>query len=180
MRGNRVLIAPVLVARDRGRETGLPRIPSNAWVGRWRSDVPRLIESRDPVELEGLRLKPYFIAARGREVIDTDSVLKHAAEALRASSVPSMAHLGLGYIVYHAGEGGNWLLVRVWLDGGIVSGLLGRIDGGHYSEVKEPMVECVWEEIPVHHERGAWVRYMMSDPADPEAYLRDTLASGYR
>lgn len=141
--------------------------------------LPRLIESHDPVELEGMRLKPYFIAAQGREDIDTDPVLRHAAEALRVSSVPAMAHLGLGYMVYHAGEGGNWLLVRVWLDGGIVSGLLGRIEGTRYAEVTEPLVECVWEEIPVHHERGAWVRHMMTDPADPEAYLRDRLSAGY-
>ena len=140
---------------------------------------PRLIESRDPAEVEGMRLKPYFIAVQGGEDVDTGPVLKQAAGALRDSSIPAMPHLGLGYVVYHAGEGGNWLLVRVWLDGGIVSGLLGRIEDQRYSEVVEPLVECVWEEIPVHHERCAWVRHMMTGSADPEAYLRDRLASGY-
>lgn len=139
----------------------------------------RLIQSHDCVDLGGIRFKPYSIAAEGREDIAMRRVLGYAAEALAASSIPTLSHRGLGYIIYHAGTGGNWLLVRPWLDGGIVSGLLGRIDGDCYMEVTAPLIECVWEEIPAHHERGAWVRHMMTDAEDREGYLRDRLADGY-
>lgn len=140
---------------------------------------PRLIRNHELVELEGLCFKPYSIAAEGREDIDMEPVFEHAAEILSNSSIPSMDHRGLGYIIYHSGTGGDWLLMRAWLDGGILSGLLGRIDGDRYTEVTAPLIECVWEEIPAHHERGAWVKHIMTAPENPQAYLQDRLVEGY-
>lgn len=140
---------------------------------------PRLIRSLDLVTLGGITIKRYFIAVKGREDIAVQPVLGHADEALAGSSLSTLAHRGLGYLIHHAGTDGNWLLVRVWLDGGIVSGLLARIDGERCTKVTAPLIECVWEEIPAHHERGAWVRHMMTGAKNPEAYLRDRLPDGY-
>lgn len=139
----------------------------------------RLIQSHDPATVGGIRLKPYSIASEGRAKIAMRPVHGHAAEALARSSIPVMAHCRLGYVIYHAGTDGYWLLVRVWLDGGIVAGLLARVDGERCTEVADPLIECVWEEIPAHHERDAWVRHMMTDPENPQGYLRDRLPDGY-
>ena len=140
---------------------------------------PRLMKFHDVANISGICFKVYSIAVDGRENIVIGPVLKHASEFLAASAVPTMDHARLGYIVYHAGDGGNWLLIRTWLGGGIVAGLLGQIDGNRFDVVTEPLIECVWEEVPVHHERCAWVRHMMTDPPDPTGYLKDHLAEGY-
>lgn len=140
---------------------------------------PRLIRNHDFVEIEGIVFKPYSIDSMGRGAFDMRPIQTHAKKALSTVSIPAMKHRGLGYIIYHSGSEATWLLVRVWLDGGIVSGTVGRIDGNRYMQVTEPVVECVWEEIPAHHERNAWVRHMMIDPESPENYLQDRLEDGY-
>lgn len=139
---------------------------------------PRTLACYDVVEMSGIRTKPYTIFAEGREGIDMAPVLDHAEIALAASSIPSTARHGLGYLIYHAGMQTNWLLTRVWMPGGIVSGLLARIENGERVDVTEPIIECVWEEVVVHHERMAWVRHMMGRAEDPDAYLDDRLPSG--
>lgn len=139
---------------------------------------PRLFKSYDPVRMSGTRIKPYTIAAPGREDIDLQPVLDRAAVALAASSLMSMPHRGLGYLILHAGEEANWLLTRVWMKGGIVSGLLARFDGGEITDVHDPLVECVWEEVVAHYERQAWVRHMMTDAEDTAGYLGDRLTGG--
>ena len=142
--------------------------------------TPRLFEPRKTFNHAGIRFKFCTIAAAGREDIATGPIVKAVTSAIDASKVPTLDHRGLGYVVYHAGEQANWLLTRVWLDGDIVSGLLGRVIDGTYKDVTEPLVECVWEEIAVHHEREAWVRHMMSGPQNPDAYLADVIAGGMR
>ena len=138
----------------------------------------RLFKSHKIAEMSGIRLKPYSIAATGREDIDMAPVLDAASAALAESGIPGMAHRGLGYLIYHAGEGANWLLTRVWMEGCIVSGLLDQIAGGQRVAVEEPFIECVWEEIIAHHERNAWVGNMMGAEENPAAYLADMLPEG--
>ena len=138
----------------------------------------RLYKSHEIAGMSGVRFNPYSIAAEGREGIDMAPVLDHAAAALAASDVPGMAHKGLGYLIYHAGEGANWLLTRVWMEGGIVSGLMARIHGDGLRDVAEPFVECVWEETVAHHERDSWVKHMMGGKENPSAYLGDRCPDG--
>jgi len=107
-----------------------------------------------------------------------DVMATHAIRALEASDIPQMPHQGLGYMVCHAGEEANWLLTRVWMEGGIVAGLLGRAEHASYAPVTTPLIECVWEEIVAHHEREAWVRHMMRGEAQPQAYVQDQLPDG--
>ncbi|GAB5506858.1 MAG: hypothetical protein Rhirs2KO_20210 [Rhizobiaceae bacterium] len=140
--------------------------------------APRLFEPREAFSHAGIRFKFCTIAAAGRENIATRPIVEAAKRAVEASGVPALDHRGLGYVIYHAGEQANWLLTRVWLNGDIVSGLLGRIVDGAYVDVSEPLVECVWEEIAVHHERDAWVRHMMSGLENPDAYMAETIAVG--
>ena len=128
--------------------------------------------------MSGIRLKPYSIAAAGREGIGMAPVLDIASAAVAESDIPGAAHSGLGYLVYHAGEGADWLLTRVWMEGCIVSGLLYRVAGGRRVAVEEPFIECVWEEVVAHHERDAWVRNMMGAGENPAAYLADLLPDG--
>ena len=139
---------------------------------------PRLFKSHGAAEMSGVRLKPYSIATAGREDIDMGPVMDIVAASLAESDIPGMEHRGLGYVVYHAGEIANWLLTRVWMDGSIVTGLLAQVEGGERVDVEKPYIECVWEEIAVHHERGAWVKHMMGAGEDPDAYLADMLPDG--
>lgn len=127
---------------------------------------------------EGIRLKTYSISAKPGVEVEMSGAMAHAAEALRQSSIPWMQHQGLGYLIYHMGEEGGWLLTRVWLKGGIVSGLLHRDQGYGFEPVPVPLVECVWESVVTQHERDAWVRQMMSDGADHQGYLEDWLPDG--
>ena len=138
----------------------------------------RLFKSHDIAEMSGIRLKPYSIAATGRDGIDMAPVLDIASAALAESEIPGMSHKGLGYLIYHAGEDANWLLTRVWAEECIVAGLLVQVADGQRVAVVEPFIECVWEEIVAHHERNAWVRSMMGTEENSAAYLADLHPDG--
>ncbi|MEM6638339.1 MAG: hypothetical protein AAF610_00415 [Pseudomonadota bacterium] len=129
-------------------------------------------------DLAGLKIKPYTIAAAGREEIDIHRVLEHADAELRSSGLSSLAHHGLGYVIYHAGADANWLLLRVWVDGCIVAGRVVHVVDDQRVEIESPLIECVYEQVPASHERTAWVRHMMGDTPDAAGYLADRLTDG--
>jgi len=140
---------------------------------------PRKFAFSNEFEGAGIRFKPYLITIEKKPAIDILPVLSLAADFIQNSKFTGMPHCGLGYIIYHVGKDANWLLTRVWLPGGIVSGLLARIENGAYIEVHEPLIECVWEEVVVHHERCAWVKRMMSGENASKRYLSDKLPNGF-
>ncbi|WP_428648505.1 hypothetical protein [Roseibium sp.] len=139
----------------------------------------RLYRSYPPVECAGVRLKPYTIAAAGREDFNIQAALDYAAVALAASPVAWMRHRGLGYLMHHRGEDGNWFLLRVWLEGDIQAGLLSADHGRGFEPVTMPACECVWEGLVTCHEREAWIRHMMSETENPDGYLADRLEDGF-
>ncbi|WP_424981660.1 hypothetical protein [Maritalea sp. S77] len=129
------------------------------------------------VQQFGFELKTYSICAKSRTPLPTDPIFSAAMEALHTSQIIDMPHQGIGYLMVHFGEAANWVLTRVWREGDIVAGLLTHFEAGKLLQVDEPMIECVWEEVIVHHERNAWVKHMMGG-AGKEGYLADHLADG--
>ena len=138
----------------------------------------RLYTSYAPIEVGGIMLKPYTIAAEGREDLNVEHALAYARKALPESGIPWMHHHGLGYLIYHAGEDANWILLRAWVEGDIQVGMICGDYGYGFKPLSIPACECVWEALIASHERDAWVRNMMSTQTDPDAYLNDTLTDG--
>lgn len=139
---------------------------------------PRLFKYHSLLNVDGIQLKFYSISAKGNENIDNDLAIANVQKSLVMSEVPTMEHFKAGYVVHHAGEDSTWLLTRVWLEGGIVSGLLHRQQEDKFEKVTMPLIECVWESVVTQHERDAWVSHMMSK-GDREGYLGDYLKDGY-
>jgi len=86
---------------------------------------------------------------------------------------------GLGYLIVHAGDVDDWLLLRWWVDGGIVAGELAcRRGDAPFKIFEKPYIECVWEGVVTEFERDAWVRHIMAGSGHSEEYLSDQLATG--
>lgn len=88
---------------------------------------------------------------------------------------------GLGYCIAHVGDEAVWLLVDWWISGGIVcqrmlSAPLAQPD--RFTPVTAPALACVWELAVIAHERDAWVRHMLTERPDADAYLQAVLPAG--
>ncbi|MEL6415229.1 MAG: hypothetical protein AAFZ74_16625 [Pseudomonadota bacterium] len=132
-------------------------------------------------EIDGLTFKTYLITRSGEETI-SEAMLGNAKAYVRLT-LPSIrqqegADHGLGYIILHAGEMGNWLLIHWWAYQDIALRMLASADIGntHFkSEDHRRFHACVWEHVVIDHERDAWVEHMMKEQSDPEGYLAATL-----
>lgn len=86
---------------------------------------------------------------------------------------------GVGWIVAHEGEDGDYVLVDWWTEGGIVQHHLhGAPRGGRLRHGwPEGAGFCVWELAIACHERTAWIRHVLAraDAPDWEGYFADTL-----
>lgn len=129
-------------------------------------------------ELSGVKLKIYGMCGEGKEV---DSLTTDHAK----SFVESRANFGpdakYGFIVVHHGEEAIWLLVDWWIEDILHQQLFYAPDGNSKNFQDGPPnheMACVWELLVTSHERDAWVKHTMLDPAnaDFEAYLADTLS----
>lgn len=88
---------------------------------------------------------------------------------------------GLGYCIAHVGDEAVWLLVDWWISGGIVcqrmlSAPLTQPDT--FTPVTAPALACVWELAVIAHERDAWVRHMLTERPEADAYLQAVLSAG--
>ncbi len=145
----------------------------------------RAIRFAGVVSLRGTQLKRYDISIDGAPVDEASygRAMKMAEEVLPREAVAA-DRPGVGVMIRHTGraveylvvcwwENQNELIVRVFVramnDGGKI-GREWRDAAGEYSV-------CVWDFAVLWHERGAYVRHVMTPAAGPdlEAYLRDSL-----
>lgn len=87
---------------------------------------------------------------------------------------------GLGWIIVHEGQAGDYVLVDWWTDQDLVQHRLhGAPRGAPSLQYGWPQGAgfCVWELAVCWFERQAWVRHVLARAADPhfEGYLRDRL-----
>ena len=141
---------------------------------RSRRFVARGVTSIGPIQL-----KTYTITAEGRAAPDVIAGVEFARVQLPSATAQGFEETGKGYLIFHAGEVEDWLLVRWWINGGIVAGLLASRQGdARFEYCAQPYIECVWEGFITEFERSAWVRHMMTASPDTAAYLDDQLPTG--
>ncbi len=135
-------------------------------------------------DLAGIQFKLYTIVCRESERI-SDRKITDALDYIRLN-LPSVRQQegpdhGLGYIILHAGEMSNWLLIHWWAHQDVAMRLLASADIGDdrfKSEDTRRFHACVWEHVVIDHERNAWVERAMTNAGTATDYLDDRLADG--
>lgn len=155
----------------------------NATIRRVNLEAIPAYRSR-PVQLLGIertagwRIKVYGIAAtaeRPRQQL-IDAARKVAAATLPAPDADG-AH-GVGFVVVHDARPACFVLVNWWVRGYDLFQRYFRSPLQRPEQLEPlttPAVGCVWELAVTGHERHAWVRHVLTRPADAdiEAYLAD-------
>lgn len=132
------------------------------------------------------QLKAYGITAhveRESDIIPTDLVRAARDHTIRieAEARTEGGHFNLGFVVVHEGLVGTWLLMDWWAHDDIRCQLLSLAQHSaapRFESVSRPLAACVWEALPIAHESHAWVKHMLSDKPDREAYLSDWMPDG--
>ncbi|MEM8983596.1 MAG: hypothetical protein AAGC71_11255 [Pseudomonadota bacterium] len=90
---------------------------------------------------------------------------------------------GSGYAMVHHGEQAVWLLAHWWAHVDIAMRLLASAPADGLPEFVSRDAErfhaCVWEHVVINHERDAWVRHVLTDTPDLDAYRADALPDGW-
>lgn len=130
-------------------------------------------------EHDGNRIKRYELHARGVDLAahpvgaGEDRILAELPTPARTAARP-----GVGFLIRHLGSSLDYL-VLTWFDN--ENELLQRIhtraagSGDPWRESSRTASFCVWDEQVIHHEREAYVRHVLRDVPDLDAYLADTL-----
>lgn len=143
-----------------------------AFIDQWREDelaIKAYAIQRNPDPAVPLLPAEVAMAARKTAM----SAVQGAASDPRAT--------GLGFCIVHVGEDAVWLLVDWWISGGILcqqmySALLDQPE--QFQPVRGPFIACVWELEVTAHERGAWMRHVLRETPDINAYVADVLPAG--
>ncbi|SED58706.1 Ketosteroid isomerase-related protein [Rhizobiales bacterium GAS188] len=148
--------------------------------------APRRFASLGVWDFGDFKLKAYGIKASPEPAVPLlpadviEAARTHAGERLSAAGREG-GHYGLGYAILHSGIEANWLLVDWWAHADIGCQLLSSSTAtapAIFAPVTRPLMACVWELIPIGHERNAWVRHMLKPVPDRAGYLADRLADG--
>ncbi|MEM7701543.1 MAG: hypothetical protein AAF251_06355 [Pseudomonadota bacterium] len=138
----------------------------------------------EATELGGIDFKIYTIARTGAS--DVSPALLRNAYSYIETVLPEVRKEegpdhGLGYVILHAGQMSNWLLIHWWAHSDIALRLLASAELGtdvFVSHDHKRFHACVWEHVVIDHERLAWVRQAMSATGSASNYQSDRLADG--
>ncbi|NBB84342.1 MAG: hypothetical protein GVY28_13170 [Alphaproteobacteria bacterium] len=141
---------------------------------------PRRIRFLEVWRPAGWILKVYLITHEGRSLVDgrMDAVFDRAQARLDEIDAMDPAHHGLGFVMLHLGENGDYLLVDTWTDNDILRHAnYGAKPGGAFRDDWPGTGACVWELAVVLHERAAWLRHMLRPDGrpDPGSWVADQL-----
>lgn len=130
-----------------------------------------------PQKFGGSTFKAYHIAIEehAEAALDPDS---HAY--LNAFVEANLDSEQIGFVMAHAGEEADWLLLYWWSIGGILHRHIvsRRADQDGFDLADPSIVACVWEQIVIEYERKAWVRHVLTASPSRSAYLQDVLPNG--
>ena len=132
-------------------------------------------------DVAGWRVKLYAIATAGNT---TRPELLDAALATAADVLPQPPatdeHHGLAFVVAHDARDYAFVLVNWWQGENEIfqhtfSAPLD--DPTALAPLASDAIGCVWELAPIDHERRAWLRHVLANPAGPDidAYFEDHL-----
>jgi hypothetical protein len=159
----------------------------------------KLLTSLPPIELAGRHIKRYHItpgpAGTGPAGIGPAGI-GPAVEKAALDHLPLLLPEPDGtppatFAVIHRGaDGSAYLVAYSWVWDNVLHVRSAAAaqpaldcpddDPEHFVTLDRPWFGCVWELAPVHHERNAWVRHMLTPAvADLDGYLADSMASGY-
>jgi hypothetical protein len=89
--------------------------------------------------------------------------------------------LSFAYSIVHEDEDGCYVVVGWWSRNRVIlhtrTWLADWADLGTLTEAPANATACIWELVPMAHERSAWVRHVVQpDEPDLDAYRTDTVA----
>src|SRR5258708_5568442 len=132
---------------------------------------PRRVRALDTWRCRGWTLKRYVVEIAGRLAgeADLERAQNEADARLVELETSDPARHGLGFLILHLGENGDYLLVETWTDQDILSHVnYGAAKGGKYRSDWPGPGACVWELAVMCHEREAWLRHMLRTDGNPD------------
>jgi hypothetical protein len=144
---------------------------------------PRLTLCLRLHEFDEWRVKVYGISAKGTQ---PGAALVEAACGLAEREFPRPAmgegRQGVGFVIAHEGEEGDWVLLD-WWTADLLRHRAFRSSVGAADFTPVPPGEpaaCVWELAVIDHERRAWIRHVLASPQSPDlsGYLDDRFQDG--
>jgi hypothetical protein len=144
---------------------------------------PRLTSCLRLHEFDGWRIKVYGITVKETQ---PDAKLVAAACELAERDFPRPAtadgRQGVGFVIVHEGEEGDWVLLD-WWTADLLRHRAFRSAPGAAAFTPVPPGEptaCVWELAVIDHERQVWIRHVLATPDSPDlqAYLDNRFQDG--
>ena len=145
--------------------------------------APRSVRALGLRQFGGWTLKLYGIAYGGGEARPelVDAAVRVASSALPSPAVDSHRY-GLGFLGIHDGRDSNFVFVSWWENENELQHRVFVSTPEHPGRLRratpEDPIACVWDLSVIAHERQAWIRHMLAEPAalNAEAYLADALS----
>jgi hypothetical protein len=141
----------------------------------------RAVRPVDVWRVHGWKVKAYSIAVR-RELARpelVDAMRKLVAGRLPRPAV-SDAHHGAAFACAHDGETGEFVFLCWWENENELAHVVwgGAKGSGLPERGTHQTRSCVWEAAVLCHERNAWLRHVLANPAGPDldAYFADVLS----
>jgi len=141
----------------------------------------RAVRPVDVWRVHGWRVKAYSIAAHGHRA---RAELVDAMRKLVAARLPrpamSDAHHGAAFACAHDGDSGEFVFLCWWeYENELAHVVWGGAKGSGLPERGTHQTRsCVWEAAVLCHERSAWLRHVLANPAGPdlERYFADMMS----
>jgi hypothetical protein len=130
-------------------------------------------------DIEGWKIKTYRTTSLGADLMS--AARRRAADALPARP-DRVGAFGVGFLIVHQTAGSCFALVDWWvredeLHQRVFAASADR--PASFEPLPTPVVGCVPALGVLGHERQAWLRHVLANPAGPdiEAYLADTFTA---
>ncbi len=125
------------------------------------------------------RLKVYSISSKNgivpQELIDS---IWGAFDLLPSPAI-SDTRYGIGCLILHEGNDGNYIVLNWWTgENMIASKILHSQGNGIYHPIQEDIISCVWELEVLYFEKRSWTDNILKHGLNEEnilKYLKDTL-----
>lgn len=129
-------------------------------------------------DLTGQPFKAYSITAPGRDLGAAPAERARGVAQAQVAIDRQMGGLGLGVVIVHLGDDGNYVVVQSWIEGymrrlALFCGPAQRPD--LLRPAPRGLAPCVWELAVLAHERDTFQRHLL-DTTDPVAALPDWVA----